>query len=286
MTERPLHSEELKSKEKESQRHFWFQITGLPASGKSTAGGSISEELGFIFIEEVSVGDVPNFDDYYEGGDTDGRLALSVQMFFLYESRLRVKGSEALGVVGIEDLLKKGPVLSGPPIWQNALYAQARLEKFPEKRRQYDDFYHGMVTADEDFPTSDLVFYLRLEFDTFLRRLRERAEEDPSRRPELNEKEEYWKRLWCLQEDWVKRNPLGLKIISINGDRFDFSRYPNSEEAKSDLLTEFLDWTRYCLIDSRTDERKIFENIIIPEVIVNHRPSPTYVDNLPFGGLT
>jgi deoxyadenosine/deoxycytidine kinase len=199
-----------------------------------------------------------------------------MQMIFLFEKRLQIKGSELLEVVGIKELLKKGPVVSEPPIYADALFGQARLEGSPTEMRQYMDFYEGII-SEKNFLKPDLIFYLRLSLPNFFRRIRKRAEKDPERKVELQEKEEYWKRLHDLHEEWVRENPLNLRIITIDGDKFDFSRYKNQGEANTDLLTELLIWMKYY-------ESKI-PGIIIPETITNYVPRPKYRDKLPFDGL-
>ena len=54
-----------KEYENEPKRHLWIQIMGVPASGKTTLGEHISEQLGFSFMGEVPVDSHPLFEKYY-----------------------------------------------------------------------------------------------------------------------------------------------------------------------------------------------------------------------------
>lgn len=246
--------------ENEPKRHLWIQIMGVPASGKTTLGEHISEQLGFSFMGEVSVDNHPLFEKYYQDPE---KWSLPMQMSFLFDKRRQIVGVESLGEGGIRKLLKKGPVISEPPIYQDGLYAQARLEQFPREMKLYQDFFEGMV--DENLQRPDLLVYIRLSFSTFLNRVRERAEKDPARSVELEESEDYWKRLWDLHEQWIEDNPLDLDIVVINGDELDFSKYDDVEEAKADLLSEFTRLAKENFVDSETGKRKIFENVILPD---------------------
>ncbi len=249
--------------ENEPKRHILIQFMGVPASGKTTLGKHISEQLGFSFVSEVSVDDHPLFKIYYKDSK---KWSLPMQMSFLFDKRCQILGAEGSREVGIIKLLEKGPVVSEPPIYQDGLYAQARLEQFPQEMKQYKIFFEGMVG--DDFPKPDLLVYIRLSFSTFLNRVRERAKRDPARSVELEEREEYWKRLWELHEEWIEENPLDLNIIVINGDELDFSKYDDVEEAKADFLLEFTKLAKESFVDLETVRRKILENVILPDALI------------------
>lgn len=252
-----------KEHENEPKRYLWIQIMGVPASGKTTLGEHISEQLGFSFMGEVPVDDNPLFEKYYKDPE---KWSLPMQMSFLFDKRRQIVGAEDFGEIGIKKLLKKGPVISEPPIYQDGLYAQARLEQFPREMKQYKDFFEGMV--DDDFQRPDLLVYIRLSFSTFLNRVRERAEKDPTRSVELEESEEYWKRLWNLHEQWIEDNPLDLDIIVIDGDELDFSKYDDIEGAKADIFSEFTRLAKESFVDRDTDKKRVFENIILPDALI------------------
>jgi len=235
----------------------------VPASGKTTLGKHISEQLGFSFIGEVPIDDHPLFEKYYQDPE---KWSLSMQMSFLFDKRRQIIGVEGSGEVSIIKLLEKGPVISEPPIYQDGLYAQARLEQFPQEMEKYKDFFEGMVG--DDFQKPDLLVYIRLGFSTFLNRVRERAEKDSARSVELEESEEYWKRLWELHEQWIEENPLDLNIIVIDGDELDFSKYDDVEEAKTDLLSEFTKLAKENFVDLKTGKRRILENVILPDALI------------------
>jgi deoxyadenosine/deoxycytidine kinase len=252
-----------KEYENEPKRHLWIQIMGVPASGKTTLGKDISEQLGFSFMGEVSVDDNSLFEKYYKDPK---KWSLSMQMSFLFDKRRQIVGAEDFGEIGIKKLLKKGPVISEPPIYQDGLYAQARLEQSPREMKMYKDFFEGMVG--DNFQKPDLLVYIRLSFSTFLNRVRERAEKDPARSVELAESEEYWKRLWELHEEWIEENPLDLDIIVIDGDELDFSKYDDVEEAKADILSEFTRLAKNNFVNSETDKREILRNVILPDALI------------------
>lgn len=243
--------ERLRGKENEPKRHLWIQIMGVPASGKTILGEYISKELGLSFVGEASVEENPFFERYYKDPK---RWSLAVQMYFLFDKRCQVIGIDSTGEIGIRKLLESRSVVSEPPVYQDGLYAQARLEQYPKQMEIYQDFFDGMVNDGQQNP--DLLLYLRLSFPTFLSRLQERARKDPVRKVELKESEKYWKRLWELHEQWIEENPFDLSIIIINGDEFDFSKYVNPDEAKKKLLAEFIRLAKRSLVDNK--------NIILP----------------------
>ncbi len=249
-----MNKEIFTSKENEPKRHLWIQIMGVPASGKTTLGEYISKELGLSFVGETSVTENPFFEKYYK----DPKIwSLAVQMYFLFDKRCQVVGFGSTGEIGARKLLENGPVTSEPPVYQDGLYARARLEQYPKQMEIYQDFFDGMVNDGQQNP--DLLLYLHLSFPTFLSRLQRRAKEDPTRKVELEESEKYWKRLWELHEQWIEENPFDLNIIIINGDEFDFSKYVNHDEAKKKLLVEFKRLAKRSLVDNK--------NIILPGVL-------------------
>lgn len=223
-----------RDKEIEPQRHLWIQLMGLPASGKTTISNYLGQELGMTYVGEAPVDDNPLFELYYSDPD---KWSLMAQMYFLFQKRQQIVGFEQAEEIGIKNMLLANPVISEPPIYQDGLYAQARLESKPEEMRKYQDFFDGMV--DSSIQTPDLIVYLRLKFPDFITRVRNRAEKYSERAIELEEKEEYWQRLWDLHEEWVNNNPLSLNIVTIDMAQFDFSRYDDRDQAKREFSKEF-----------------------------------------------
>ena len=76
-----------------------------------------------------------------------------------------------------------------------------------------------------------------------LRGIEERAQGDPTRKAELQESGDYWKRLWELHEEWVIKNPLCLNIIVLDMDKYNFSRYKNKDEALETAYQELVEKT-------------------------------------------
>jgi deoxyadenosine/deoxycytidine kinase len=244
-----------KQHEVEPKKHLWIQIMGVPASGKTTLGEYISRELGMSYVGETPVEDNPFFEKYYEDPE---KWSLIIQMYYLFEKRHQVVGFESSGEIGVRKILESKSVISEPPIFQDGLYARARLEQYPEQMETYQDFFDGMVNDGRQNP--DLLLYLRLSFPTFLRRLKERAKRDQAREVELKESKVYWKRLWELHEEWIEENPLDLNIIIINGEEFDFSKYVDPDEAKKKLFAKFAQSAKTSLVGN--------ENIILPEALI------------------
>ncbi|MFH1863362.1 MAG: deoxynucleoside kinase [bacterium] len=213
-------------REKESP-HLFIQLLGVPASGKTTCAKYLGERLGFQVLEEYPVSETPLFDKYYTDPD---KWAFPIQTLFLFESWRQVAGGASLGIEGVKEKLKMGSVISEPTIWQNAFYAQARLEGNPKELSWYQDFFNGLVRSDS-FPKPDVLIYLKVSFPNMLRGIEERAQRDLTRKTELQESEGYWRRLWGLHEEWVNENPLGLKIITLDMDKYDFSSYNSDGEA-------------------------------------------------------
>lgn len=252
-----MNSERNKGKETEPKRHLWIQLMGLPASGKTTLGKHISERFGMDFVGEISVENVSTFEEYYKPSSKDpSEVAFATQLIFLFDSRCKV-----LGFVkneGIKYMLEKGPAVSEPSIYQNSIYAQARLENFPNKMKKYNSFFEGMVEEEDHNP--DLLVYFRLTYPTFEKRLRDRAITNPERAVELEEKTEYWQRLNQILEEWITENPLNLNIIIIDGDKYDFSNYKNKEDAVNELLEELTEEVK----------RRLGGNgaIVLPEALI------------------
>jgi deoxyadenosine/deoxycytidine kinase len=184
-----------------------------------------------------------------------------------------------VGIAGIRKLLEASPVISQPPIWQDALYARARLGKSAEFG-SYQAFYSGLVSADS-FPTPDLVVYMRVGFGNMLARIDNRARNNPDREVELKEKPAYWKKLWKFHEVWVRRNLGQMRIAVIDGDSFNFARFENEDVAKKALLHEFLNQARYHLVGPLGKEPRQSQNLIIPDLILNHRPYTLSFDITP-----
>ena len=257
-----------KEEEKErlsGKRHLWVSIMGVPGSGKTSLLNLIEKELDFHAIYELPVEEHPLFEKYYKDPE---EYAYSTQIYFAYDKWLKLKE--------IKDLLKKEPVFSEPIHHQDFLYAQARFENNPWLFERYDDFFHGLFPNNGSF-VPDITIYLKLGFENMMRSIAERAEGDPNRLVELEEKKEYWQRLWQLNEEFVKKNRLSLNMIVIKADCYRKHYFRNKEMADDALLLEFLNQIKYACIDPYTEKPRFGKKIIIPEVIVNHRP-PTSID--------
>jgi len=260
----------------QQKRHLWIVVMGVPASGKSTLAEVVAERLGFIHVPEFKVEDDDLFTRYYENPQ---KYSFPMQSLFLFNKWQQTQGSKTAGILGIRKLLEEVPIISQPPIWQDALYARARLGRSPEFS-YYKGFYEGLVSANS-FPTPDLVVYMRISFENMLARIEKRARENEARAPELIEKRTYWKKLWKFHEVWVRRNLGNMRIAVINGDLFNFSRFKEEEQAKESLLQEFLHQVRYHLVGPLGKESDPPEDLIIPEVILNHRPANIFHDITP-----
>jgi len=258
--------ENLPSPEQQ-KRNLWIVVMGVPASGKSTLAQVVSERLGFTHVPELKVEDEGLFTKYYED---PGRYSFAMQSLFLFNKWQQTHGSAAVGIVGIRKLLEAGPIISQPPIWQDALYARARLGKSSEFR-YYQEFFKGLISPDS-FPVPDLVIYMRISFENMQARIKQRASQNPARAVELNEKRTYWKKLWKFHEVWAKRNSGNMRIAVINGDIFNFARFEDEDAAKGALLEEFLNQARYHLVGPMGREPNPPQDLIIPDAILNHRP--------------
>ncbi|HJX59463.1 hypothetical protein A2V61_00720 [Candidatus Woesebacteria bacterium RBG_19FT_COMBO_47_8] len=274
-SERLLGKDGLDSPE-QPKRNLWIVVMGVPASGKSTLAEVVSDRLGFTHVPELKVEDEALFTRYYEDPQ---RYSFAMQSIFLFNKWQQTHGSAAVGVPGIKELLAQGPVISQPPIWQDALYARARMGRNSEYR-YYEEFYKGLVSVDT-FPVPDLVIYMRISLANTLLRIQKRAEKEPGRAVELNEKSSYWKKLWKFHEIWVARNLGKMKIAVINGDRFNFWAFENDEVAKEALLQEFLHLARYHLVGPLGGPSNPAKDLLIPEAILKHRPPVRSYDITP-----
>lgn len=217
---------ELGQEEEPKNKYPYIAIMGVTAAGKTTFAEFLARRINGKLFQELPVEDNPFFTEYYENPT---EYALPTQMFLVYEKWLQTKGSRKMGVSGVRRFWQR-PVVQEPPIYEDALYAQARLEKNPRQWDWYQNFYEGLVNMNL-FPKPDLIVFLHLRLPVMLVRIRERAKKNPERKSELGESEAYWERLRWLQESWVKENPLGLRIVTLDMDRFDFSGYNSGGEA-------------------------------------------------------
>lgn len=216
------------------ESHIFIQLLGVPASGKTTLAKSFGQRLGAQVLDEYSVSDNSLFEKYYSEPD---KWAFPIQTLFLFESWRQVVGGKSLGVEGVADKLSSNSVISEPPIWQNAFYAQARLENNPQELAWYNDLFRGLVGSDS-FPKPDILIYLKVSFPKMLRGIEERAQRDSTRKAELQESEGYWKRLWELHEEWVIKNPLCLNIIVLDMDKYDLTNYKDREKQLGAIFEE------------------------------------------------
>lgn len=247
---------EIPASPETERRHLLVQIIGPTGSGKTTLAKLISQKLGFHLVQEEYKGN-PFFDDYYRDPE---RWSLEAQLWFLLKNVEQTQDD-------ISVALKNGPVVSEPATSGNKLYAQTRLENLKLQWELYQSVYEAFELEGK-FLLPDLLAYARVSFPGMLGRIEWRAKREPKRAVELNEKKEYWRRLWQLHEEWVAENPLGLKIFTINTEHWDFSFETNDIAAQEATINDFLNWSRYHLVG----RGGVPEDIIIPEPIVNHRP--------------
>jgi len=214
-------------------RHLYIAVMGVTGAGKTTFAKFLSEKLGGQTFEELPVKENPFFEDYY-GNPED---YFPVQIFFLDAKWRQTQGSKELKEIGVKEILAEKPVIQEPPIYEDALYAQARLEESPAQWQRYKEYYEGLVEGNS-FPKPDLIVFLRLRLPVILERIRKRAAECPERVGELQESEAYWERLRWLHEEWVRENPLNLKIITLDMDKYDFSYYKDDGDALEAAFAE------------------------------------------------
>lgn len=265
-------------------RNIWVQVMGVTGAGKTTLVEMLGKKLGLTVLKEPNFAEDPLFHSYY---DNPQEFSLPFQMMVLYKVHKQLVGAEEIiageTVItpGISDLLKAGPIISEPPVPAHRLYATARFGDNPQLVQKYEDWYNGLF-GNRELQKPDLLVYLRVSFERMLARIADRAVKDTSRGRELQEKPEYWKRLWDLHEQWIRDNAGNYRILTINTDILDFNKFTKEEDGKEALIREFLNQARYHCIDSLTDKAKLPKDIIIPEAIANHRPSPlTYRDRVP-----
>lgn len=247
----------------ETKSHLLFQIIGPTSSGKTTLAKLISQKLEFQLVKE-RFRENPFFDDYYRDPD---RWSFQAQVWWLLDKGERIAEF-------VVPSLSQGPVVSEPAPEGDRLYAHARLGNSPLERQLYDKIFNRFVSQGR-FPRPDLVLYARVSFPGMLHRIITRAKRDPERAIELREKEEYWRRLWELHEQWYEQNPQGLRIFPINTERWDFSLETNNQDAQDAVIREVLDRSSRFLIDPETGESKLPEKVIIPKAILAHRPPAT-----------
>jgi len=125
-------AELVKDQEKEAKnRHLYIAVMGVTAAGKTTFAEFLARRINGKLFQELPVEDNPFFTEYYENPT---EYALPTQMFLVYEKWLQTKGSRKMGVSGVRRFWQRH-VVQEPPIYEDALYAQARLEENP---RQWD----------------------------------------------------------------------------------------------------------------------------------------------------
>ncbi len=217
---------ESKCEREAGPKHPYIVVMGVTAAGKTTFAEFLAGRINGKFFPELPVEDNPFFKNYY--GNPDDYFP--VQIFFLDANWRQIMGSKELKTPGIKEILVKEPVVQEPGIFEEALYAQARLEEDSVQWGRYQSYYNGLTNV-KSFVKPDLTVFLHLRLPVMLDRIKRRATDNPERASELKESEAYWERLRWLHENWVKENPLGLKIITLDMDRFNFSSYNSDGEA-------------------------------------------------------
>lgn len=270
MVERDINSPEVE------RRNIWVAIMGVPASGKSTLAQVIADKLGFVHVPELDVEKEDLFKSYCADPQ---KYSFPMQILFLFDKWQHTQGSRATNVEGIRGLRQHTPVVSQPTIWQDGLFARARLKKTSEYA-YYKELYDGLVSS-EGFPEPDLTVYMRIRFDSMLARIVNRAKEIPAREPELQEDPAYWKKLWKFHEVWLRSNYRKKRIAVIDADLFDYSRFGVKDVAKDALLKEFLHQARYHLVGPIGEAPNPPDGLTIPQVILDHRPDNLSPDITP-----
>jgi len=207
------------------KKKLFLTVMGVTGAGKTTLAVFLAKKMKGRLIQEIPVDQNPFFKNYYG----QPQFYFPTQLFFLNAKWQQIRESRKL----------KGILIQEPPIYEDMLYAQAKLKARSKEWRLYKTYYDGLI-GDPSFPKPDLVIFLRLSFSTMLARIQKRAGINPQRASELKETQVYWRRLWQRHEDWIRKNPLGLRIVILDTDKYDFSNYKNANRALEDVFADIV----------------------------------------------
>jgi deoxyadenosine/deoxycytidine kinase len=218
-------------------KNFFAEFIGVPASRKTTSVRSLAAKSGYAMQLEIPVAELPIFKDYYRN---PREFALPFQKMIFERSLEQVLGGGSKA--GVMETCETRPLLREPIIWQHLLYARARLS--PEELEEYLSFVQEKIKG-QVIPRPHTVFYTYMSQSYMLEAISQRAEQDPLRQEELKAPVEYWMRLWHTIDDWVYTNPLGLHIVKMDMEQFDYKKFSSKEACEIALTSMFNGWVDY-----------------------------------------
>lgn len=267
--------EKLGNKEQENYcSYLWVSIVGVPGSGKTSVGLKMAENYGFNLFPEIPVSEIEHFEDYNINPE---EFSLVVQKEYLTKSVEQIMGDEKRKKEGILSTLSRQAVISEPLMEQNMLYALLRLRNNFGENQDYLNFYFQKI---KDIPTKpDVVFYLKISDELLIKRIKDRAREDPSRRSELDNSTGYWSDLNSLFDNWVseKKKEKDWLIVDINIDRFSRHGYKDKDSSLEGITREMAIQLHYYKVI-----RGMLDGKIVPEKILNYVPEEHLSESLPF----
>lgn len=200
-------------------KYLYIAVTGTMGSGKTTAVRLLSKYLKYHLIEE-NFGDNAFLPRFYKEMK---RWAFHSQTFFLME-----KITQTLSAT---ELLKKHSVIQDVPIYQDVFsYAKAQhvIGNMDDAEwRLYQKIYRSLEPY---LPKPDVIVYLKTDLEHVKKRISGR-----SRNFEQQIPDGYLELLDMLNEQWMRREMNGCKLITVDTDGINLAR--NQKDIKEFIET-------------------------------------------------
>lgn len=189
-------------------KHRYISVTGTMGSGKTTVARLLSKQFKFTLIEE-NFGENAFLSRFYKDMQ---RWAFHSQTFFLMEKITQTLSTHAI-------LLKKS-VIVDTPIYQDVFsYAKAQhvIGNMDDAEwRLYLKIYRSFEPS---LPKPDYIIYLKTDLENVKKRIGGR-----NRGFEKQIPDGYLELLEMLNEQWMKKESNGSKLIIIETDKLNLAR--------------------------------------------------------------
>lgn len=184
-------------------------VSGNIGAGKSTLCGKLSKDTGLPVFEEPVVNN-PYLEDFYRDPE---KWAFNAQMFMI--SHRFHRQLESMGNGGIET-----GVIMDRCFHEDLVFAKVNHELGNIPERDWDTYKSLYLAFCKVVPPPEVVVYLRTSPGVALGRVKSR-----SREQEMGISLEYMERLHNSYEEWVKFMDGMSRVIEVEWDDLDDSKY-------------------------------------------------------------
>lgn len=189
-------------------KHRYISVTGTMGSGKTTAARLLSKHFKYYLIEE-NFGDNAFLPRFYKEMK---RWAFHSQTFFLME-----KITQTLST---KEVLTKKSVVVDTPIYQDIFsYAKAQHVTGNMDDAEWRLYLKIYRSFEPSLPKPDYIIYLKTDLENVKKRIGGR-----NRGFEKQIPDGYLELLEMLNEQWMKKESNGSKLITIETDNLNLVR--------------------------------------------------------------